>query len=102
MGGTGKGFLDLGGIAKGYGVDHVQMAEGLGCKALRVTEPALIGEALTRARTLASEHKVPVVVEIVLERVTNISMGTEIDNITEFEDLAENNEDAPTAVVMLD
>ena len=31
----------------------------------------------------------PVVVEIILERVTNISMGTEIDTITEFEELAE-------------
>jgi tartronate-semialdehyde synthase len=29
-------------------------------------------------------------------------MGTEIDNITEFEELAEKNEDAPTAVVLLD
>ena len=30
----------------------------------------------------------PVVVEFILERVTNISMGTEIDNIIEFEELA--------------
>ena len=38
-----------------------------------------------------------------LERVTNISMGTELDNVTEFEDLAARHEDAPTAVVaMLD
>ncbi len=29
-------------------------------------------------------------------------MGTEINNITEFEDLAEKNEDAPTAIVLLD
>jgi tartronate-semialdehyde synthase len=29
-------------------------------------------------------------------------MGTEIDNITEFEELAERNEDAPTAIAMLD
>ena len=36
------------------------------------------------------EHQVPVVVEFILERVTNISMGTEIDNIIEFEELAEN------------
>ena len=44
----------------------------------------------------------PVVIEFILERVTNISMGTEIDKITEFEELAESNEDAPTAIVMLD
>ena len=29
-----------------------------------------------------AQYKVPVVIEIILERVTNISMGTEIDNIT--------------------
>ncbi|GHP17764.1 glyoxylate carboligase [Rhodococcus sp. NKCM2511] len=90
------------GIPKGYGVDHVQVAEGLGCKALRVTEPDLIGEALARARTLANEHKVPVVVEIILERVTNISMGTEIDNVGEFEELANTSADAPTALLLLD
>jgi tartronate-semialdehyde synthase len=27
------------------------------------------------------------VIEVILERVTNIPMGTEIDNIIEFEDL---------------
>ncbi|MBY4036448.1 glyoxylate carboligase [Rhodococcus fascians] len=90
------------GIPKGYGVDHVQVAEGLGCKALRVTEPELIGEALVRARTLANEHKVPVVVEIILERITNISMGTEIDNVGEFEELANTSADAPTALLLLD
>ena len=36
--------------------------------------------------------------EFILERVTNISMGTEIDAIVEFEELAERNEDAPTAI----
>jgi tartronate-semialdehyde synthase len=41
---------------------------------------------------------VPVVVEVILERVTNVSMGLEIDNITEFEELAESGEDAPTAL----
>lgn len=32
------------------------------------------------------EFQVPVVVEFILERVTNIAMGTEIDNIVEFEE----------------
>jgi tartronate-semialdehyde synthase len=48
------------------------------------------------------EFRVPVVVEIILERVTNIAMGTEINAINEFEDLAERGEDAPTAISMLD
>jgi tartronate-semialdehyde synthase len=90
------------GIPKGYGVDHVAVAEGLGCKALRVTEPDRIAETLTKAKSLAAEHKVPVVVEIVLERVTNISMGTELDNVGEFEELAFSSADAPTALLMLD
>jgi tartronate-semialdehyde synthase len=87
----------------GYGVDHVKVAEGLGCKALRVTEPGEILPAFEEARKLMAEYRVPVVVEIILERVTNISMGTELDNVVEFEDLAARREDAPTAVVaMLD
>jgi tartronate-semialdehyde synthase len=45
-----------------------------------------------------AEHQVPVVIEVILERVTNIAMGTEIDNIIEFEDLAEKRADAPAAV----
>jgi tartronate-semialdehyde synthase len=36
---------------------------------------------------MAKEFRVPVVVEIILEKVTNIAMGTEINNINEFEDI---------------
>jgi tartronate-semialdehyde synthase len=86
----------------GYGVDHVAVARGMGCKALRVFTPDEIFPALEEARKLAAEHRVPVVVEIILERVTNIAMGTELDNVVEFEDLAERAEDAPTAIALLD
>ncbi|WP_026162851.1 glyoxylate carboligase [Kribbella catacumbae] len=82
----------------GYGVDHVKVTEGLGCKALRVTEPAEILPALEQAKKLMVEFQVPVVVEIILERVTNVSMGTELNTIIEFEALAETPEDAPTAI----
>jgi tartronate-semialdehyde synthase len=71
----------------GYGVDHVKVAEGLGCKAIRVFEPDAIAPALELAKELVVEHRVPVVVEVILERITNVSMGTEIDNVTEFEEL---------------
>ena len=87
---------------KGYGVDHVAVVEGFGCKAIRVTTPDEIQPAIKRARALMKEHSVPVVIEIMLERETNIAMGTEIDNITEFEDLAQSAADAPTAISMLD
>jgi tartronate-semialdehyde synthase len=87
---------------EGYGVDHVKVAEGLGCKALRVHRPDDLLPSIERAQKLAAEHRVPVVVEVILERVTNIAMGTEIDNITEFEELARRGEDAPTAIALLD
>jgi tartronate-semialdehyde synthase len=86
----------------GYGVDHVKVAEGMGCKALRVREPGEILPALEQAKKLMGEFRVPVVVEVILERVTNISMGTEIDNIVEFEELATKGEHAPTALGALD
>ncbi|MDN0073950.1 glyoxylate carboligase [Crenobacter sp. SG2303] len=70
-----------------YGVDHVKVVEGLGCKAIRVTDPNKIGDAFAEARRLMAEFSVPVVVEVILERVTNIAMGTEINAITEFEDV---------------
>lgn len=69
----------------GYGVDHVKVVEGLGCKAIRVFKPEDIAPAFAEARDLMAEFSVPVVVEVILERVTNIAMGTEIDNINEFE-----------------
>ncbi|MDQ2781081.1 MAG: thiamine pyrophosphate-dependent enzyme, partial [Actinomycetota bacterium] len=86
----------------GYGVDHVKVAEGLGCKAIRVFEPDEILPALEQAKKLLVEFQVPVVVEVILERVTNVSMGTEIDGVVEFEELAERGVDAPTAISMLD
>src|SRR6187397_1217254 len=70
-----------------YGVDHVAVAEGLGCKAIRVTDPNHAQAAFATAREWMAEFQVPVVVEFILERVTNIAMGTEIDNIVEFEEV---------------
>ena len=71
----------------GYGVDHVAVAEGLGCKAIRVKSPNEFKEAFEKAHALMDEHQVPVVLEFILERVTNIAMGTEIDAVNEFEDV---------------
>ncbi|MEO7374722.1 MAG: glyoxylate carboligase [Terrimesophilobacter sp.] len=85
----------------GYGVDHVKVVEGLGCKAIRVKDPAELAGAFEKAKALKAEFNVPVIVEVILERVTNIAMGPDINQITEFEDLAENREDAPTAIIPL-
>ncbi|MBF6138203.1 glyoxylate carboligase [Nocardia otitidiscaviarum] len=86
----------------GYGVDHLKVAEGLGCKAIRVSEPDRIGQALEDAKKLMAEHRVPVLVEVILERITNVSMGLEIDSINEFEELAGSVDDAPTSIAALE
>jgi tartronate-semialdehyde synthase len=75
------------GVERGYGVDHVKVAEGLGCKAIRVYKPDEIKPAIERAEALDGRVQVPVVMEVMLERVTNIAMGTEIDAVNEFEPL---------------
>jgi len=87
---------------EGYGVDHVAVVEGLGCKAIRVFRQEDLRPAIEQAQAWIAEYRVPVVIEVILERVTNIAMGTEIDAINEFEALAEGREDAPTAVGLLD
>jgi tartronate-semialdehyde synthase len=92
---------DADSIAHGYGVDHVKVAEGLGCKAIRVERPEDLAEGFAEAERLKAEFQVPVVVEVILERVTNIAMGTELDNMVEFEDLAATGADAPAAVYAL-
>ncbi|MFF7187763.1 glyoxylate carboligase [Streptomyces sp. NPDC008222] len=83
----------------GYGVDHVKVVEGLGCKAIRVTDPAELGAAFEQAGKLAAEHRVPVVVEVILERVTDISMSTtnDISAVVEFEETATEPGHAPTS-----
>ncbi|MFG1283871.1 glyoxylate carboligase [Xanthobacter autotrophicus] len=73
--------------AGAYGVDHVAVAEGLGCKAIRVRTPNEFKDAFANAQKLMDEHQVPVVVEFILERVTNIAMGLEINAVNEFEEI---------------
>ncbi|MFP5398827.1 MAG: glyoxylate carboligase [Gammaproteobacteria bacterium] len=87
---------------RGYGVDHVKVVEGLGCKAIRVHRHEEIAPAIRQAEAWMAEHRVPVVIEVILERVTDIAMGTEIDNVVEFGGLAASRADVPTAVALLD
>lgn len=87
---------------QGYGVDHQKVVEGLGCKFVRVHRQEEIEPAIQQANAWMAEHQVPVVIEVMLERVTNISMGAEIDAINEFEALAASIADAPTAIGLLD
>ncbi len=88
-------------VATGYGVDHVKVAEGLGCKAIRVERPEELAAGFAEAARLRDEFQVPVVVEVILERVTNIAMGADLDTMNEFEDLAVTPADAPEAIYAL-
>jgi tartronate-semialdehyde synthase len=49
-----------------YGVDHVKVVEGLGCKAVRVTDPEQLATGFAEARRLMEAFSVPVVVEVIL------------------------------------
>jgi len=81
---------------EGYGVDFVKVAEGFGCRATRVKEPGKIREAIEWAREESKKMSVPVVVEVITERKTDIAMGPAIDQITEFEEVI----DLPTEMDM--
>jgi tartronate-semialdehyde synthase len=70
-----------------YGVDHVKAAEAFGCVAARVFNPDDIAPTLAWARHETNALRVPVIVEIITERETNIAMGPEIDRIQEFEEI---------------
>jgi len=94
------GFENINSDTGGYGVDHVKVVEGLGCRAFRVTEPDDLVHTFRKAQDLAYELKVPVVVECILERVTNIAMGTSLANVNEFEPLAETAADAPNSITI--
>jgi hypothetical protein len=70
-----------------WALGQPEHAEALGCKAIRVRSPAEFDAAFAKAEGLMEQHQVPVVMEFILERVTNIAMGTEIDGVNEFEDV---------------
>jgi tartronate-semialdehyde synthase len=60
------------------------------------------GVTQEKALQLMAGYRVPVVVEVILERVTNVAMGTELDDVTEFEETTSLRRHAPTAIAMLD
>jgi len=66
---------------EGRGFDFVKFAEACGAMGERVTDPGKIRAAFKRG----VESGVPYIIEIILERDTDCSMGTSIDAIREFE-----------------
>ncbi|MDH3238067.1 MAG: thiamine pyrophosphate-binding protein [Deltaproteobacteria bacterium] len=66
---------------QGRGFDFVKFAEACGATGERVTDPKEIRAALRRA----VDSGVPYVIDIIIERETDASMGVAIDAIKEFE-----------------
>ena len=66
---------------EGKGFDFVKFAQACGATGERVTDPKEIQAALRRA--VASG--VPYVIDVIIERKTDASMGVSIDAIREFE-----------------
>ncbi len=75
--------------SEAYGMDHVAIMEAMGAMGRRVTRPEEIKPALEWAVRVSEERRVPVLVEVIVERETNAAMGTALNNIIEFEALAE-------------
>ena len=66
---------------EGRGFDFVKFAEACGATGERVTDPKEIKAALKRG----AESGVPYVIDIIMERETDCSMGASIDAVREFE-----------------
>lgn len=69
------------------GIDHVAMMQAMGADGRRVTEPDQIEAALQWAVAESEARRIPVLVEILVEREANAAMGPAIDAVREFEPL---------------
>ncbi|TES88825.1 MAG: hypothetical protein E3J93_01685 [Dehalococcoidia bacterium] len=67
-------------------VDFVKFAEAYGAYGQRVEQPEEIKPALQRAL----EANWPAVIEVVVDREADASMGTSLDKIVEYEPLPDN------------
>lgn len=68
-----------------YGADNVKIMQAYGCAGRRVTEPTEIADALAWARKEADRTSRPVLVEIMIDRAANASMGSALNSVVEFE-----------------
>ncbi len=71
------------------GMDHVKVMEAMGGLGRRVERPEDIHAALEWATHTSSERRIPVLVEVMVEREANAAMGPAINAIKEFEPLPE-------------
>ncbi len=82
-----------------YGIDNVKVMEAMGALGRRVTRPEDIEDALQWAIRASEERRVPALVEVMVERETNASMGLSIDKINEFEPVLDGSEESAGQVV---
>jgi len=71
------------------GIDHVKLMEAFGCPARRVEQPGDIRAALAWADEESEASRLPVLVEVMVEREANAAMGPSLDAIKEFEPVPE-------------
>ncbi|OLZ08758.1 glyoxylate carboligase [Sulfobacillus thermosulfidooxidans] len=68
----------------GMGMDNVAMVEAMGGLGRRVTAPHELEPALAWARREAEAHRLPVLVEVFIQREADAAMGPALDQIREF------------------
>lgn len=69
------------------GIDFVKAMESMGGLGRRVTNPEDIRNALSWATRESEQHRLPVLVEVIVEREANAAMGPALNAIKEFEPL---------------
>ena len=67
-------------------MDFVKFAEAFGARGERVERPEDITPTIRRALQWMDKTGKPALIDIVVERETDASMGTSIDNVREFEE----------------
>jgi tartronate-semialdehyde synthase len=67
-------------------VDFVKFAEAFGARGERVEHPQGIKPAIQRALRWMEQHGRPALIDIIVERETDASMGASIDAVREFEE----------------
>jgi tartronate-semialdehyde synthase len=85
------------GYGDGYGPDFVKIMEGFGGLGRRVLKPEEIKSALAWAVQESNNRKIPVLVEIRVDRETDAAMGVSLDKIVERDPVIDLPADAPVA-----
>lgn len=75
------------GLNEERGMDNVRAVEAMGGLGKKVLDPAELEEAMKWARGVSREQKLPVIVEVFIEREADAAMGPSLDQIREFDEV---------------